>query len=80
MSGSTSGSELPEPKPEWHEAPSVTITRLVCQFLLSVGALAVSLFLLLTHPEFVGGIALVTGVVLGAWFGIIREPITRSRR
>lgn len=65
---------------EWHEAASVTITRLVCQFLLSVGTLVVALLLLLTHPEYNAGIALVAGIVLGAWFGVVREPIWRTKR
>ena len=65
---------------EWHEHHSVTITRLVCQFALSIGTLLVALFLLLTHPEYVGGIALVSGIVLGAWFGVVREPIWRTKR
>lgn len=65
---------------DWHEAASVTITRLVCQFLLSVGVLGASLYLLLTHPEYTAGIALLAGVTLGAWFGISREPMLRARR
>lgn len=65
---------------EWHEAASVTVTRLICQFLLSVGTLMVALLLLLTHPEYAAGIALVAGIVLGAWFGVVREPIWRSKR
>jgi hypothetical protein len=65
---------------EWHEAASVTVTRLVCQFLLSVGTLLVALFVLLTHPEYVGGVALISGIVLGAWFGIVREPVWRTKR
>lgn len=64
----------------WHEAPSVTITRLVCQFALSVGTLFVALWLLLNHPEYSGGIALVSGLVLGAWFGVVREPFLGRRR
>jgi uncharacterized membrane protein YfcA len=67
------------PDNAWHEAPSVTITRLICQFLLSVGTLFVALWLLLTHPEYAAGIALVAGIVLGAWFGVVREPIWRAR-
>jgi uncharacterized membrane protein YfcA len=65
---------------EWHEAASVTVTRLLCQFLLSVGTLLVALALLLTHPEYNAGIALVAGIVLGAWFGVVREPVWRARR
>ncbi len=65
---------------EWHEHHSVTITRLLCQFALSVGTLLVALLLLLTHPEYNAGIALVAGIVLGAWFGVVREPIWRTRR
>jgi hypothetical protein len=65
---------------EWHEDASVTITRLICQFILSVGTLCVALWLLLTHPEYAAGIALVAGIVLGAWFGVVREPIWRARR
>lgn len=65
---------------EWHEHHTVTITRLVCQFALSVGTLVVSLWLLLTHPEYIGGIALLSGLVLGAWFGVVREPLLAKRR
>ncbi len=66
--------------PEWHEAASVTIVRLLCQFALSVGTLFVALWLLLTHPEYGAGIALVAGIVLGAWFGVVREPFLGGRR
>lgn len=68
------------PPDGWHEAASVTITRLLCQFALSVGTLVVALLLLLTHPEYSAGIALVAGIVLGAWFGVVREPIWRAKR
>jgi hypothetical protein len=68
----------PEPL-EWHEAASVTITRLLCQFALSVGTLFVALWLLLNHPEYASGIALVAGLVLGAWFGVVREPFIGRR-
>jgi hypothetical protein len=58
----------------WHEAPSVTITRLVCQFLLSVGVLAGATAIAMLRPEYTAGATLAAGVVLGAWFGIVREP------
>jgi len=61
----------------WHEAPSVTITRLICQLLLSVGILSVCLWLLLTRPEFNAAVGLLTGTVLGAWFSLVREPRAR---
>jgi hypothetical protein len=71
---------LADTRPDgWHEAASVTITRLLCQFVLSVGVLSVALLLLLTHPEYAAGIALVAGIVLGAWFGVVREPILGGR-
>jgi hypothetical protein len=59
---------------DWSEAPSVTITRLICQLVLSVGVLTTSLFLVLVRPEYAAGATLAAGVVLGAWFGIVREP------
>ena len=65
---------------EWHEAPSVTIVRLLCQFALSIGVLCVGLWLVLTHPEYSGEAALITGIILGAWFGIVREPMMQRRR
>jgi len=71
--------ESPQPD-EWHEAASVTITRLLCQFALSVGTLFVALWLLLTHPEYATGEALIAGIILGSWFGVVREPITGSKR
>lgn len=58
----------------------MTITRLLCQFALSVGTLLVGLWLLLTHPEYGGEAALITGLILGAWFGIVREPIWGRKR
>jgi hypothetical protein len=65
---------------DWHEAASVTITRLVCQLLLSVGVLFGCLWITINHPEDTGGAALAAGVILGAWFGIVREPTWRSKR
>jgi hypothetical protein len=62
---------------DWHEAPSVTITRLVCQFALSIGVLSGCLWVSVAHPEDAGSAALAAGVVIGAWFGIVRE---RPRR
>jgi len=64
----------------WHEAASVTITRLLCQFALSVGTLCVALWLLLNKPEYAAGVALVAGIVLGTWFGVVREPMLGGRR
>lgn len=72
------GSEHSDPG-SWHEAASVTITRLICQFALSVGTLFVALWLLLNHPEYSAGVALVSGIVLGTWFGVVREPMLRRR-
>lgn len=69
--------ESPPPENGWHEAASVTITRLLCQFALSVGMLFVALWLLLNYPQYVGGEALIVGVILGSWFGVAREPIRR---
>jgi hypothetical protein len=53
---------------EWHEDPRVAVTRLVCQVLVTLAVLGFSVFLVLTHPEYNAGVALVCGVVLGSWF------------
>jgi hypothetical protein len=63
-------SESPE---EWHEAASVTVTRLICQVLVTLTVLGASVLLVLTHPEYGAGIALVCGVVLGSWFTVPRD-------
>jgi hypothetical protein len=65
---------------DWHEAPSVTIVRLVCQLLLSVGVLAGCLWVMVNKPEDTAGAALAAGVVLGSWFTGVREPVLRARR
>lgn len=46
----------------------MTITRLICQVVVTLIVLAAGLVLVLTHPEYNAGVALVCGVVLGAWF------------
>lgn len=56
------------PNEEWHEPASVVITRLACQLIVTISVLAAALFLVLTHPEYNAGVALVCGVVLGTWF------------
>jgi hypothetical protein len=55
---------------EWHEPASVTVTRLVCQAAVTLIVLGFSVFLILTHPEYNAGVALVCGVVLGSWFAV----------
>jgi hypothetical protein len=50
----------------------VSVTRLICTLILSVGILTVCLWILLTRPEYNAAVGLLTGTVLGAWFGIIR--------
>jgi hypothetical protein len=63
------------------EAASVTITRLVCQLVVTVSVLGAALLLVLTHPEYNAGVALVCGVVLGTWFVMPDRPRwTRHRR
>jgi len=62
---------------EWHEAPSVTITRLVCQLVLSIGVLSGCVGVAMAKPEYMAGATLAAGVVLGAWFGVVREPRLR---
>jgi hypothetical protein len=63
---------------EWHEAPQVTIMRLFCQLILSVGVLAGCGLLVVNHPEHAAGAAMAAGVVLGAWFGVVREGRLRG--
>ena len=58
----------------------MTITRLLCQLVLSVGVLTGCLWITVNKPEDTGGAALAAGVVLGAWFGVVREPMWRARR
>jgi len=59
------------------EAPSVTITRLICQLVLSVGVLASCGLIAFLRPEYTAGATLAAGVVLGAWFGAARPPQPR---
>jgi hypothetical protein len=70
------------PSEEWHEPASVTITRMVCQVLVTLIVLAAGLLLVLIRPEYNAGVALVCGVVLGAWFVIplAFRPAPRRRR
>jgi hypothetical protein len=70
-------SESPE---EWHEPASVTVTRLICQVIVTLTVLGASVLLVLAHPEYGAGIALVCGVVLGSWFTGIPQGWTRGRR
>ena len=53
------------------EPSSVSVTRLICQLVLSLVVMAGGVLLLLTHPEYNGGIAMAIGMVLGAWFGVV---------
>jgi hypothetical protein len=65
----------------WREDPRVTATRLVCQLIVTLTVLGASVFLVLTHPEYGAGIALVCGVVLGSWFTMPHDMRWgRSRR
>jgi hypothetical protein len=73
-------SESPE---AWREPASVTVTRLICQVLVTLSVLAAGLLLVLTHPEYNTGVALVCGVVLGTWFAVpheLRWGRSRARR
>ena len=54
--------------PDSGEAASVTVTRLICQAVVTLIVLGFSVVLILTHPEYNAGVALVCGVVLGSWF------------
>jgi hypothetical protein len=58
---------------EWHEDARVTATRLVCQMIVTLTVLVASVLLVLTHPEYAAGVALVCGVVLGSWFTMPRD-------
>lgn len=64
---------------EWHEDARVAATRLVCQLIVTLSVLVLSVVLILTHPEYNAGIALVCGVVLGTWFAIPSEFRRRRR-
>lgn len=64
---------------DWHEPASVTVTRLICQAAVTLIVLGFSVILILTHPEYNAGVALVCGVVLGAWF-VMPGNLGRVRR
>jgi len=68
------------PNEEWHEPASVVITRLACQLLVTLSVLGAALLLVLTHPEYNAGVALVCGVVLGTWFVVPAQVWGRRRR
>lgn len=51
------------------EPASVQIARMVCQLVVALAILGVSLILVLTHPEYNSAVALVIGVVMGSYFG-----------
>lgn len=71
---------MDSPSPDssnWHEAPSVTITRLLSQLVLSVGVLTAAVLIAIARPEYTAGAALAIGVVLGSWFGMLHEPRLR---
>jgi predicted membrane protein len=69
-----------DPPEGWHEDARVTATRLVCQLLVTLSVLGFSVFLVLTHPEYNAGVALVCGVVLGTWFAVPHELHLGRRR
>jgi len=69
--------EVPQ---EAREDPRVSATRLVCQMIVTLSVLSFSVFLVLTHPEYNAGIALVCGVVLGSWFTGMPHWERRRRR
>jgi hypothetical protein len=71
---------MDEDERAWHEAPSVTITRLVCQLVLALVVMFAAGLILLTHPEHSGSASLLIGIVLGSWFGISRSPVRALRR
>jgi hypothetical protein len=50
------------------EAPSVAIARLICQLVLSLAVLLGGIYLVVLRPEYIAGVALAIGVVMGAWF------------
>ena len=62
-----------------HEQASVTVTRLICQCLVTLSVLAAGLMLVLTHPEYNAGVALVCAVVLAAWF-VVPAGLWGTRR
>jgi hypothetical protein len=71
---------LSETPDEYHEPASIQITRLVCQAAVTLIVLGFSVFLILTHPEYNAGVALVCGVVLGSWFAVPADLRLGRRR
>lgn len=72
-------SSSPDSGEEYREPASVTVTRLICQAVVTLIVLGFSVVLILTHPEYNAGVALVCGVVLGAWF-VMPGNLGRVRR
>ena len=66
---------------EYHEPPSVAITRLVCSAVLAMTVLIGAGILLLVHPEYANAAIAFIGVVVGASFGFVRaESVRRVRK
>ena len=66
---------------EYHEPPSVAITRLVCSAILAMTVLIGAGILLLIHPEYANAAIAFIGVVVGALFGFVRtEGVRRVRK
>jgi hypothetical protein len=66
---------------EYHEPPSIAVTRLVCQTLVVMTVLFSSLALLTFRPEYGSAAIALMGVVVGACFGLVRlDPMRRRRK
>jgi hypothetical protein len=50
------------------EASSVAIARLVCLLVMSLAILIGGALVVLSRPEYIAGVSLAMGVVMGAWF------------
>jgi hypothetical protein len=64
---------------EYHEPPSIAVTRLVCQTLVVLTVLCTSLGLLVYRPEYSSAAIALMGVVVGACFGLVRLDPGRRR-
>jgi hypothetical protein len=65
---------------EWHEAASVTITRLVCAFVLAMVVVLGAGTIMLAHPEYASVSTAFIGVAIGASFGFSRNETQLLRR
>jgi uncharacterized membrane protein YfcA len=55
----------------YHEPASVTVTRLICQLILTLTIFIGAGLLMIAHPEYGYGVSVLLGALIGSWFGVV---------